>query len=113
MIALKDELYAMPMHEWRHVPYTVSRHKWWIKMYRFGDEDYEFCFESPQKRRYFFHTSHDGCVDGAEVALANGDTIADYREIWGDSPARLDAVLRLTPKHVLNRLFLLLDAIRF
>lgn len=112
---LRDELFAMPMREWQHVPFTANRHKWWLTLYRFGDGgDFFFAFASPKKRRYGFWVArgeHSGRVTDAEVALANGDTIADYREIWGDKPERLDAVLKLTPKHIRDRLSVLLDAI--
>lgn len=114
MIEIKDELFAMHMHEWRFVPYTVSRHKWWLKMYRFGDDgNFFFCFESPKGRRYSFRTEHGkngGRVTDADVSLANGVAIASYWEPWGTAD-RLDAVIRLTPKHILSRLFVLLDAI--
>ena len=115
MIELRDELFAMPMHEWRVVPITVNRHKWWLKMYRFGDNaNFFLCFESPMQRRYSFRTERKdgrGRVTDADVALANGKTIASYWEVWGDTADRMDAVIRLTPKHILDRLFVLLDAI--
>lgn len=115
MNEMKAELYAMPMCELRHVPYTVNRHKWWLKLYRLGDDgNFAFCFESPKKRRYFFWSSrgkNGGRVTEAEVVLANGEEVANYYERWGDKPERLDAVIRLTPKHILDRLFVLLDAI--
>ena len=111
MIELTAELFAMPMHVWRFVPITVNRHKWWLKMYRFGD-DGNFCFSfvSPKQRRYIFFTD-GGRVADASVALANGETIANYWEVWGDKPERMDAVIRLTPKHILRKLSMLLDAI--
>lgn len=115
MIELRDELVAMPMRELRRVPFTASHHKWWLKLYRFDDEgNFAFCFESPKKRRYFFLASRGescGRVTEAEVVLANGEEVANYYERWGDKPERLDAVLRLTPRHVLDRLLLLLDSI--
>lgn len=116
MIEMKDELFAAPTYEWRHVSIEENHHKWWLHWYRIGD-DGEFCFtfESPKKRRYFFYTAlgeNGGRVTGAEVALANGKmNAASYWESWGDSPERKDAVIRLTPKHILDRLFVLLDAI--
>ena len=111
MIELKDELYAAPEDEQRNVPFTANHHKWWLRWYRFGDGG-EFCFvfESPKTRRYSFWTGR-GRVTDADVVLANGETIASYYEAWGDKPERMDAVLRLTPKHILDRLFMLLDAI--
>lgn len=115
MNELKDELLGMHMHEWKHVPITVNHHKWWLKVYRIGDNgEYFVCFESPKKRRYSYRTERgkNGVrVTDAEVTLANCETIASYCEPWGDSPARMDAVLRLTPKHILDRLSVLLDAI--
>ena len=115
MIELKDELSAMPIHAWKHVPFAENHHKWWLKVYKAGDDgEFFVCFESPKKRRYSFFAArgeHGGKVTDAEVSLANGETIARYWESCGDSPARLDALLRLTPKHVINRLSLLLDAI--
>ena len=115
MIELKNELSAMPIHEWKHVPFTVNHHKWWLKMYKVGDDgNFFFCFESPRKRRYSFRAElgkNGGRVSDADVALANGETIARYWESWGDKPERMDAVLRLTPKHIIDRLFVLLDAI--
>ena len=115
MIELKDELYAVPVYEWRHVPITVNRHKWWLRWYRF-DEDgkFFFSFSSPKKRCYSFFTERGkdgGRVSDADVTIASGDMIASYCEVWGDSPERMDAVIRLTPKHILDRLFVLLDAI--
>ena len=116
MIELKDELYAAPLCEWQHVPITVNRHKWWLHWYRIGDNgNLGFVFVSPKGRRYHFFVERGkngyGKATDAEVALANGETIARYWESWGDKPERMDAVLRLTPKHIIDRLFLLLDAI--
>ena len=115
MIELKDELYAAPEYEWRSVPITANRHKWWLKMYRFeGRGNYYLCFESPRTRTYSFRVKRgaDGHVrvTDADVALANGKTIASYWSLWDDNE-KLDAVIRLTPKHILDRLQLLLDAI--
>ena len=111
MIELRDELSSLPMHDWRFVPITVSRHKWWLKMYRFGDNaNFYFCFVSPRGRRYSFR-SERGRVTDADVALANGETIASYWQGWCDTAERLDAVVRLTPRHILDRLLMLLDAI--
>ena len=114
MIELREELFAMPMHEWRLVPITANRHKWWLKMYRFeGRGNYYLCFESPRGRRYACRIElKDGRVrvTDADVALANGKTIASYWSLWDDNE-QLDAVIRLTPKHILDRLQLLLDAI--
>ena len=115
MNEIKDELFAMPMHEWRFVPIAKNHHKWWLKMYRSGyDGNFLLCFESPRGRRYFFRTEHGpngGRVTDAEVAIANGETIARYWEPWGDTAKQMDAVLRLTPRHILDRLHMLLDAI--
>ena len=114
MIEIKDELYATPEYEWRHVPVTVNHHKWWLRWYR-REDGFFFAFVSPKKRCYSFFAERGkhghGRVTDADVALANGDTIASYWEVWGDKPERMDAVIRLTPKHILNRLFTLLDAI--
>ena len=61
MIELRDELFAMPMHEWRFVPITINHHEWWLKMYRFGDNaNFYFCFVSPKGRRYSFCTERFG-----------------------------------------------------
>ena len=115
MIDLKDELYAVPKYEWRHVPFTVNRHKWWLRWYRGDDGEFFLSFESPKTRRYSFFverwTGGRVRVTDASVVIANGDTIASYRDVWGDAPQRMDAVIRLTPKHILDRLFVLLDAI--
>ena len=111
---LKDELYAAPAYEWRRVPITVSRHKWWMRWNRAGDDGgFVFTFISPRGRCYSFFAKRGrvGRVIEAEVARANGETIADYYERWGDKPERLDAVIRLTPEHILDRLHVLLDAI--
>ena len=112
---IEIELFAAPVYEWRHVPFEENHHKWLLHWYRIGD-DGEFCFtfESPKKRRYSFFTElgkNGGRVTEADVARANGETIADYYERWGDGPERMDAVLKLTPKHIIDRLFMLLDAI--
>ena len=115
MIEMKDELFAMPMHDLRSVPITVNHHKWWLKMCRFGDNgNFFFRFKSARGRLYSFWTArgeNGGRVTEADVARANGETIADYCESWGDKADRLEAVLRLTPKHILDRLSMLLDAI--
>ena len=116
MIELKDELLAAPVNDWQRVPLTVNRHKWLLLWYRIGDNG-EFCFSfvSPKKRRYTFYTelgANGGRVIGADIAGAdNGARIAWYWEDWGDKPERMDAVLRLTPKHIIDRLSVLLDAI--
>ena len=116
MIELRDELFAMPMHDWRFVPITASRHKWWLKIYRFGDEgNFYFCFESPARRRYSFRVGLDKTgrwrLTDADIARANGETVASYWARWCDTADRLDAVMRLTPKHILDKLYMLLDAI--
>ena len=116
MLEMKDELFAAPLYNWQHVPITVNRHKWWLQWHRIGDDgSFGFVFTSPKGRRYFFFAERGengyGRVTDAEVSLANGETIARYWESWGDKPERMDAVLRLTPKHVIDRLSLLLDAI--
>jgi len=115
MIEMKDELFAAPTYEWRHVPFAENHHKWLLYWYRIGD-DGKFCFtfESPKGRRYSFFTTlgeNGGRVTDADVARANGEMIARYWESWGDKAEKMDAVIRLTPKHVIDRLFLLLDAI--
>ena len=117
MIEMKDELFAAPVDEWNSVPFTVNRHKWWLHWYRIGDNgNFGFVFASPKGRTYTFFVERGkngyGRATDAEIALANGETIARYWEIWGDKPERMDAVLRLTPKHIIDRLFVLLDAIR-
>ena len=115
MTDLRDELYAAPEYEWRHVPVTVNRHKWWLRWYRGDDGEFFFAFDSPKQRRYSFFaerwTAGRGRVTDASVTIAHGDTIASYRYVWGDSPEGMDAVIRLTPKHILRRLYTLLDAI--
>ena len=115
MTELTDELLAMPVYDWKCVPITVNHHKWWLKMYRAeNDGNFCICFESPKKRRYSYHTelkNGRGRVFDADITLANGKRIARYWEAWGDGPERMDAVIRLTPKHILDRLSMLLDAI--
>ena len=114
MIDLKDELYAAPEYEWRHVPFLVSRHKWWLRWYRREDGGFLFTFISPKKRCYAFFAERDKHVHRvtyADIELANGETIASYWEVWGDKPEMMDAVIRLTPKHILCKLSMLLDAI--
>ena len=114
MIELKDELFAAPIDdlEWYRVPFTENHHKWLLLWCRSGDREFCFSFVSPKKRRYSFYTE-GGRVTGADIAGAdNSARIASYWEVWGDKPERMDAVLRLTPKHVIDRLFVLLDAIK-
>ena len=111
MTELTAELYAVPEYEWRHVPFSANRHKWWLRWYRMGDVGFFFAFVSPKKRSYSFFIKNGGRVTDASVAIARGDTIASYWEVWGDKPERMDAVIRLTPKHILRRLSALLDAI--
>ena len=112
MIEMKDELFAAPIYEWNSVPFTENHHKWLLQWYRIGDNgDFFFSFVSPKKRRYSFYTE-GGRVISADIAGAKNDArIASYYESWGDKPERMDAVLRLTPKHILDRLSVLLDAI--
>ena len=115
MTELKAELFAAPEYDWRHVPITASRHKWWLRWYRRDDGGFFFAFVSPKKRSYSFFVERGkdgrGRVTDADVAIARGDTIASYWEVWGDKPERMDAVIRLTPRHILDRLSMLLDAI--
>ena len=111
MILLRDELFTAPVYDWQYVPIAVNRHKWGLQWYRLGAAgNFCFSFVSPKQRRYIFFTDGGRVVDAA-VALANGDKIASYWKVWGDAPDRMDAVIRLTPKHILDRLFVLLDAI--
>lgn len=112
---MKDELFSASADVWNRVPYTVNHHKWLLEWCRFGD-DGGFCFSfvSPRGRMYSFYTEHGngGKVASAEVVVADGGmNVASYYESWGDKPERMDAVLRITPKHIIDRLFLLLDAI--
>ena len=109
MIEMREELFAAPVNDWQNVPFVVNHHKWWLKMYRFGDKGdfFIFSFVSPKGRKYSFRTD-GGRVTDADVALANGVKIASF---WGDTPESMHAVIRLTPKHILDRLFVLLDAI--
>ena len=113
MIELRDELLSMSVDKWYRVPFTENHHKWLLLWYRFGDDgEFFFSFVSPRKRRYSFYIE-GGRVTGAEIVVANGEmTVASYCESWGDKLDRLEAVLRLTPKHVIDRLFMLLDAIK-
>ena len=115
MTDLKDELFAAPEDEWRHVPITVNRHKWRLRWYHREDGVFFFAFVSPRGRRYSFFAERDGGGRGrvtyADVALANGVGIASYWEGCGDKPDRLDAVIKLTPRHILDKLYMLLDAI--
>ena len=114
MTRLKDELLAAPINDLQHVPIEENHHKWWLHWYRTGNGNFGFSFVSPAQRRYFFFVMRAGRgerVIDADVSLANGKTIASYWGSWGDKPDKMDAVLRLTPKHILDRLFVLLDAI--
>ena len=116
MTELKAELYAVPEYTWQTVSITANRHKWLLRWYREdGDGEFFFEFISPAKRRYSFFAERGkdgrGRVTDADVAIARGDTIASYWEVWGDKPERMDAVIRLTPKHIIDRLTMLLDAI--
>ena len=112
MIELKDELFAAPVDEWQHVPIAENHHKWWLRWYRIGDGGkFCFAFESPKGRRYSIITER-GRVTNADITLANGKMIASYWPSWGDKPEKMDAVIRLTPTHILDRLSVLLDAIR-
>ena len=113
MNELTDELYAVPKYTWQTVSITANRNKWWLRWYRGDDGEFVFTFISPQKRRYtVFAERWSGRwrVTEASVTSACGKSIASYRNVWGDE--RLDAVMRLTPKHIIDRLLMLLDAIR-
>ena len=109
----KDELLAALIDDWHVTPYTANHHKWLLEWYRSGDDgEFVFCFVSPRKRRYTYYTD-GGRVIGAEIVVASGDkNIVSYYESWGDKLDRLDTVLRLTPKHIIDRLIVLLYAIR-
>ena len=112
MNELKDELFAAAVGKWNRVPFAENHHKWLLQWQKPGDdEEFFFMFISPKKRRYSFYIVQGGRVTDADVARADGEMIASYWEGWGDKPERMDAVLRLTPKHILDRLFTLLDAI--
>ena len=111
---MREELFAVPEYEWRHVPYMVNRHKWWLRWYRRDDGGFFFAFVSPKKRSYSFFAErgkHGGRVTDADVTLANGEMIASYCEVCGDKSDRMDDVIRLTPRHIIDRLIMLLDAI--
>ena len=116
MTELRDELFAVPVSVWQIVPITANHHKWWLRWYRF-DKDGRFFFEfiSPRGRRYCFFVERGtgtGTVTYADVEIAHGETIASYWDVWGDKPERLDAVVKITPKHILRKLSMLLDAIK-
>lgn len=116
MIELKkEELLAAPADVWNRVSYTVNHRKWSLLWCRFGD-DCGFCFSfvSPAGRMYSFYTEGIAkVVASAEIAVASGErNVVSYYASLGDTPERMDAVLRLTPRHVIDRLLVLLDAIR-
>lgn len=109
---LKDELNAALIYDWNVIPITENHHKWLLGWYRYGDDgEYCFTFISPRKRRYTYYVD-GGRVIGADIAgHDNGARIAQYWAEWGDKLDRLDAVLRLTPRHIQRRLYMLLEAI--
>ena len=115
MKELMYELFAVPAYDLRHVSIEENHHKWLLHWYRIGyGGDFCFTFESPRGRRYLFRAArgeNGGRVTDAEITRANDVAIASYWERYGDSPAKMDAVIRLTPKHILRRLSTLLDAI--
>ena len=114
MIDLKDELLSASECEERHIPFTVSRHKWWLRWYHVEAGVFFFEFVSPRKRSYSFFTErgeNGWRVSDADIVTGNGKTIASYWEAWGDAPQRMDAIIKLTPNHIINRLYTLLDAI--
>lgn len=111
MIELKDELFNAPIEmKWYRVPYMVNHHKWVLLWCRSGDREYCFSFVSPANQWYTYYTE-GGIVIGADAAGADG-AIAWYHKGWGDKLDKLDAVLRLTPTHIIDRLFALLDTIK-
>ena len=112
MSELREEWLVAPVYYWRHVPITVSRHKWQLRWYRMDDDGFFFSFFSPSGRSYSFFVDERGRVTDASVVTARCYTIASYREVWGDKTERMDAVIRLTPRHIIDRLSMLLDAIR-
>ena len=120
MTELRDELLAAPAYDYRYVPITVSRHKWWLQWCRRDDGGFFFTFSSPRGRRYSYcvergkrGTGGTGTttVTYADVEIAHGEAIASYSEAWGDTAKRLDAVIRLTPRHIIDKMSMLLDAI--
>ena len=115
MIELKDELCAAPVYTRQDVPITANRHLWRLQWYRWDDEEFFFAFYSPKKRRYSFFVERwpggRGKVTEASVTTAHGESIASYRYVWGDGHEGMDDVIRLTPKHILRKLSMLLDAI--
>ena len=114
MNELKDELVAAPADVWQQVPITANHHKWLLLWCRFGDDcGFCFCFVSPKNRMYSYYVNVHGIVTGAEVVVASGErTVASY-DRWDDKPDRLDAVLRLTPTHIIGRLSVLLMFVLF
>ena len=117
MIELRNELLAAPIDEWHYVPFAENHHKWLLEWHKIDDDDGEFCFtfESPRRRRYSFFAERGehggGRVIGAEVYDANIRQTASWWEDCGDKADRLHALLKLTPDHILYRLYMLLDAI--
>lgn len=108
MNELKDELLAAHVYEWHHVPFTENHHKWWLQWYRIGDDgDFFFSFVSPKKRRYSFYTKSGRVTIAEIVGSDNGARIAWYDESCGNKLDRLEAVLRLTPRHVQYKLYVL------
>lgn len=121
MNELKDELFAAelfaaPIGEWNVIPFFENHHKWRLQWCEFGgDGVFFFTFISPKGRRYSFFTERAEYigvkVSGADVYSADGMRIASWWEIQHDKAEKLDAVLRLTPDHIIDRLHLLLAAI--
>ena len=112
MIDLKNKLFAAPEDVWQRVPFAANRHKWLLEWVRFGDEcGFCFSFTSPRGMTYSFYADVHGMATYAEVVVADGDKAVASYDCWDDKPDRLDAVIRLTPRHILDRLHMLLDAI--
>lgn len=98
MNELKDELNAALIYDWHVIPITENHHKWLLEWYRSGDDDrFVFVFVSPRGRRYAYYTKGGRVIDTDVSGTDNG--------------AKLDAVLRLTPRHIQYRLYVLLGAI--
>lgn len=112
MNELKDELNAALLEDWHTTPIMENHHKWLLEWYKSsGDGAFVFVFVSPRRRRYAYYID-GGKVIGADIAGPdNGARIAWYWADWGDKLDRLDAIVRRTPRHIINRLCVLLDAI--
>lgn len=111
--ALKEELETLPIYEWHDYKVTVNGHLWKLSLVRMA-MGYSITFTAPSGREYIYITSKGNYgvgVGKAKIYSANGRVIAECnghdKSSWKDG----DKVLNMTPAHIMDKMWLILDAI--